>query len=154
MEENRACAARLGVGCVYSSPIPINAPVPANAVVFVVEMDNCANMVVALGMVRNTGRYNEHVIYADERYNTFTYLGRARIARADMTEAELKIMRALDVLCMSGAYHQKRLSGITRFPDVMLKRCARDTGVDLVAEVSAMFRRRAEKQTDKTKADN
>lgn len=142
MTENRAYAATLNVACVYSSPIPITEIVPANAVMFVIEMNNSINSVVAIGMVRNTGKYNAHDIYVDTRYNVFTYIGRMRILREEMTEPELIIMRALDLLCMSGAYHLKRLAGISLFPEATLRRCLRDVGVDIAAEIAAMFRRR------------
>ena len=146
MEENRAYAATLNVNCVYSSPATITEIVPANAVMFVIEMYNYTNSIYAIGMVRNNGKYNAHSIYTDSRYNVFTYIGHTRILRTEMTEDELVIMRALDILCMTGAYHLKRLVGISLFPEAMLRRCLRDTQVDIAAEIAAMFRRRAIKK--------
>jgi hypothetical protein len=143
MAENRAYAAKMKVKCIYSSPRPITEVVPTNAIMFMIEMNNSTNLVVAIGMVRNVGRCNAHVIYTNKQYNVFTYVGHTLILREEMIEPELTIMRALDILCMSGAYHQKRLIGISPFPEATLRRCLRDTNVDIAAEIASMFRRRS-----------
>jgi hypothetical protein len=141
---NRAAAAKMGAQCLYSAPAPIDATIPPNAVVFVIEMDNSANNIAGIGMLRNSGAHNRYTIYEDSRYNAFTYTGPYRIARADLSADEMVTFRVLETLCMTGAYHMKRLAGITRFPDDALRWCARAARVDVAEEVAAMFRRRAQ----------
>jgi hypothetical protein len=141
---NRAAAAKMGAQCLYSAPAPIDVTIPPNAVVFVIEMDNSANNIAGIGMLRNSGAHNRYTIYEDTRYNAFTYTGPYRIARADLSADEMVTFRVLETLCMTGAYHMKRLAGITRFPDDALRWCARAARVDVAEEVAAMFRRRAQ----------
>lgn len=140
---NRATALSIQKQCIYSSPTPIDASIPANAIMFVIEMNNTTNQIAGIGMLRNRGVCNQYTIYTDARYNTFTYTGAHRIAREDLTADELAIVQVLEILCFTGAYHMKRLAGITRFAPETLRWCVRIARIDVSEEISAMFRRRA-----------
>jgi hypothetical protein len=130
------------IGCIYPSQEPISENVPADNILFVLEMNNDTNRIVGIGMmknhsIRNTAKYR---VYSNQNYNRYTYLGKQRIDRTDMTEQEETIMKVFDILCFKGSKHMKRLRGIKAFPAYMLFRCKEE--LDLVAFIVEMFKSR------------
>lgn len=95
---------------------------------------------MGIGMIKNhpiCGKFN---MYEEGNFNRYTYIGKYRIDRMDMTEMEENVMKAFDILCFTGNRHLKRGKGITSYPPYMLFKC--QSVMDLVAFISDMFKKR------------
>lgn len=104
-------------GCVYGTPVRIADKYIFGADMFVLEMHNDQNKIKGIGLIKNKniiGSY--HKIYSDGNYNRYTYKGRNRIDRNDLTLDEKKIIRILDILLFKGSTHLKRGQGIKVVP--------------------------------------
>jgi hypothetical protein len=128
-------------GCIYCSPERISYRVPMNQWVFVLEMNNENNRIMGIGMVRNRPYNNTFMVYENQNYHRYQYVGKSRIDRAEMTEKEETIMKVFDILCFTGNKHQKRGHGLKMFPLDMLFRCSKV--MDLVDFIYNMFVRRS-----------
>jgi hypothetical protein len=127
-------------GCVYCAPTSITHKIPADMVLFVLEMNNTINKIVGIGMVKNQAVCNKYKVYYNISYNRYVYLGKKRISREDMTEEEEEIMKVFDTICFKGASNMKRGQGITAFPVELLYRVSKTK--DLVDFVKHMFKQR------------
>lgn len=128
------------IGCVYGSPDKISKIIPPDSILFILEMNNDINKIMGIGMVKNHPVTGRHSTYKDGNFNRFTFLGKYRIDRENMTEEEEKIMKAFDILCFTGNQHLKRGKGITAYPPQMLYNCIKI--IDLVDFISNMFKTR------------
>ena len=112
-----------GLKCIYGVPKVISGFVSKDAIMFVLEMNNERNYIEGVGMVKNMAFPSRYGVYEDGNYNRYSYLGKARIDRSDMTEEEEKTMAEFDAFCFKGKQHQKRSQGITIFPlDIIEKK--------------------------------
>ncbi len=128
-------------GCIYGTPEPVSAKITdQDKNIFVLEMNNEKNRIMGIGLIRNNMFIKKHHIYSNEDYNRYSYIGKYRIDREEMTDDEEIIMKVFDILCFRGARHMKRLKGIKAFPIDMLYNCT--TIMDLIDFVSKMFKRR------------
>jgi len=104
-------------GCIYGTPKQIKDDVTLHLPIFILEMQNDANKIMGIGLVRNVivigKRYN---MYSDSFYNRYTYKGKYRIDRNELNKDELKVIEILDVLVFKGYHHLKRGQGITIVP--------------------------------------
>jgi len=128
------------IGCIYPTPELNNSKISPDKILFVLEMNNDENRIMGIGMVRNHAIIKKYRVYTEENYNRYTYLGKTRIDRSEMTEEEECIMRVFDNLCFTGARHMKRLQGIKAFPMDMLYKCSKI--MDLLDFIAKMFKRR------------
>lgn len=128
------------IGCIYPTPVVNNSKIAPDTILFILEMNNEDNKIMGIGMVRNHIIIKKYRVYSDENYNRYTYIGKTRIDRSDMTEEEETIMKVFDVLCFTGPRHMKRLQGIRAFPMDMLYKCSKI--VDLVDFIAKMFKHR------------
>lgn len=128
------------VGCIYCSSIPITQKLPDEKRLFVMEMNNSTNRIEGIGLIQNRPIVNKYRVYETFSYNRYTYIGRYRISRKDMTEAEDEIMKVFDIVCFTGAKNLKRGKGITAFPMEILYKCSKH--MDLVDFVRQMFKTR------------
>jgi hypothetical protein len=128
------------INCIYASPSPLSQSIPPNATIFVLEMNNEENQIMGIGLITNRIFYNSHNIYHETKYNTFSYTGKYRIDRKDLTHEELQIFKVFDNLCFKGKRHLKRLKGIKCFPIDMLYNCKSHAKLDLVEFLGNMFR--------------
>ena len=103
-------------GCVYGTPYEMPGYIPLHAKVFVLEMNNDTNKIQGIGYLTNRlytkKRFN---IYKDKNYNRFSYLGKHRVDRQQMTEKMLKDLETIEELVFKGKGHLKRGQGITSF---------------------------------------
>jgi len=129
-----------GLKCIYGVPKEISGCVVKDAILFVLEMNNERNTIEGIGMVKNTSFPSRYGVYEEGNYNRFSYLGKARIDRCDMTEEEKSILTALDILCFTGKSHQKRSHGITIFPPDILEKCK--IKIDITEYIMNMFKNR------------
>jgi hypothetical protein len=131
------------VGCIYCCPDLVSKLIPTDAIMFVLEMNNDINKIVGIGMVRNHAFTSKYSVYANGNYNRYTYIGKHRIQRDEMTEEEDQIMRVFDILCFTGNRHMKRGQGLKSFPVDILYKC--NSKLDLVKFISEMFKKRINK---------
>jgi hypothetical protein len=133
-------------GCIYPSPQENSNKIPQDAVLFVLEMHNDENRIMGIGALRNRAFPRCHSVYSDNNYNRYSYIGKYRIDRSEMSEEEDTIMKVFDVLCFTGARHMKRLQGHKAFPTDMLFSCSHI--VDLVDFIKNMFKKRQPPKDD------
>ena len=129
-----------GIKCIYGVPREISAYVTKDTIMFVLEMNNEENKIMGIGMLRNTAFPNRYGVYEDGNYNRFSYLGKTRINRDEMTIEENDILTAFDIICFKGRHHQKRCQGITMFPPDILEKCKKM--LDLTEFIVNMFKSR------------
>jgi len=126
------------IGCIYGSPCPISINIPHEAIMFILEMNNDTNKISGIGMVRNKPQINKNRVYENGNYNRYSFMGKCRIDREQMTEEEKLILSVFDILCFTGNRHMKRGQGLTSFPIDMLYRC--HYKLDLIEFVRNMFK--------------
>ena len=129
-----------GLKCIYGVPKEISGCVVKDAIMFVLEMNNSQDSIEGIGMVKNTAFPSRYGVYEDGNYNRFSYLGKARIDRSDMTEEEDAVLTALDIICFKGKCHLKRSHGITIFPPDVLEKCKKK--MDITEYIVNMFKNR------------
>lgn len=129
-----------GLKCIYGVPKEISGYVVKDAIMFVLEMNNECDRIEGIGMVKNTVFPSRYGVYEDGNYNRFSYLGKARIDRNDMTEEEDAVLVALDIICFKGKCHLKRSHGITIFPPDVLEKCKKK--MDITEYIVNMFKNR------------
>jgi hypothetical protein len=127
-------------GCIYNGIQPVSQYIRMDTDIYVLEMNNDTNRIMGIGKIRNDPIYNKYKIYQDDKYNVFSYVGKHRIDRTEMTDKEEQIMKVFDILCFKGKRHLKRLKSIKTFPIDMLYNCRHV--VDLVDFIKNMFKKR------------
>lgn len=127
-------------GCLYCTPELVCQDIPKAANMMVLEMNNDTNKIMAIGLLKNTPNFDKYRVYEDSNYNRFSYVGKYRITREEMTEEEENVLKALDQLCFTGNLHMKRGHGLKMFPTKILWRCHHV--LDITAFIEKMFRER------------
>ena len=128
--------------CVYGSPIPVKHAVRGSAWMIVLEMQNDANKIVGIGLVKNSpnlpgvvpiphnsgskgagGSALKPSVYSCGNYNRFIYQGAYRIDLLSndpndikLTSEEQLVIRMLELALFYGANHSKRGKGICELP--------------------------------------
>lgn len=118
--------------CIYPSPKPVAQTIQADRRLLILEMNNDQNRIMGVGLVRNRIIYDKYPIYAQAAYNQYAYVGKHRLDRNELGGELEHLMQVLDHLCFRGRRHQKRMSGIKRFPLDMLYNLHTLGKVDLV----------------------
>lgn len=112
-------------GCIYNTPIKISSKILEDTILFVLEMNNTTNKIEAIGIIKNKcttfSQNKSHKIYSEQNYNRYTYKGKYRISRKEMTQEEEKIFNILDILLFKGSSHFKRGQGIQLIPLWIIK---------------------------------
>lgn len=137
---------KTNIGCIYGTPDTASEQIIPDGIIFVLEMNNDMNKIMGIGMIRNKHFIKKHHIYSNEQYNRYSYVGKYRIDRNDMSDYEEIIMKAFDHLCFKGPRHMKRLSGIRLFPIDMLYNIS--SIIDLVDFITNMFKIRLSSHTE------
>jgi len=128
------------IGCIYCSPSPITSRVSIDSVVFILEMNNDINKIIGIGMVKNHPQIQKYSVYENGNYNRYTFTGKYRIDRIELTEQEDKIMKIFDMLCFKGNRHMKRGQGLQLFPAEILYNLS--SRINLVDCIEEMFKNR------------
>jgi hypothetical protein len=126
--------------CVYGSPIPVKHAVRGSAWMIVLEMQNDANKIVGIGLVKNSpnlpgvpiphnsnsgskgagGSALKPSVYNCGNYNRFIYQGAYRIDllsnEIELTREEQLVIKMLELALFYGANHSKRGKGICELP--------------------------------------
>ena len=121
-------------GCVYGSPIPVKHSVRENAWMIVLEMQNDANKIAGIGIVKNSpnlpnvtvpknskgGGGVKPTVYSCGNYNRFIYQGAYRIDllsnELELTREEELVIKMLELALFYGPNHSKRGKGICELP--------------------------------------
>ena len=127
-------------GCLYCAPEQISQTIPVDSKLIVLEMDNDINKIFGIGLLVNKPFFNKHSVYEDDNYNRYSYIGKYRIKREDLTEKEEAVLKALDILCFTGNEHMKRGHGLKAFPVKLLMNCS--TTLDITTFIETMFKTR------------
>jgi len=144
LQENREyCHRKNFSGCLYNTSTLVCRRIPLNTNLYILEMNNDTNRIIAIGLVINDPIYNKYKVYSDSNLNIYSYVGKYRIERETMNEEEELIMQIFDHLCFKGHLHMKRGQGITSFPSKVLYRCKNI--MDLVKPIEDMFKKRFKK---------
>ena len=125
--------------CVYGSPIPMKHAVRENAWMIVLEMQNDANKIAGIGLVKNSpnlpgvpiphnsgsnggggGALKPSSVYKCGNYNRFIYQGAYRIDLLSnefrLTREEQIVIKMLELALFYGPNHSKRGKGICELP--------------------------------------
>lgn len=130
--------------CVYGSPIPMKHAIRENAWMIVLEMQNDANKIAGIGIVKNSpnlpnvpipnpqnrGNGNNSkggvdstlkpAVYSCGNYNRFIYQGAYRIDllsnEIELTREEQLVIKMLELALFYGPNHSKRGKGICELP--------------------------------------
>ena len=122
---------------IYGSPTPLSKHIPADAVIFMLEMNNDLNRIMGIGLVRNHPVTNKYFVHESGDYNRYIYTGKHRIDRETMSEEEEKVMQIFDVLCFTSKRHMKRCHGLKSFPAKFLVNCK--SVMDITSFLENMF---------------
>ena len=136
-----------GIYCTVS-PIPSNR-VPLKSIVYVLEMNNTTQTIMAIGKILNNFRDDIYRIYDKEIYNQRHYRVKKRITVEQMTEEEQVCIRALEYHCFKTKGHLKRGQGLTSFPIVKMTTGKRN-GYDVLQAIDQMFISRKNPETKAT----
>jgi hypothetical protein len=129
------------VKCIYATPLPISSSVILDSNVFVMEMNNEKNEIMGIGLVKNHPIAGKYAVHSVHNYNRFSYIGKWRIDRDDMSEDEKDTLKLLEAMCFRGINHSKRGQGITSFP-IKLQYKAHTIGMNLLDCICDMFKKR------------
>jgi len=128
--------------CVYGSPIPMKHAVRENAWMIILEMQNDANKIAGIGLVKNSPNLpivpiphnsgskggggcglKPSSVYNCGNYNRFIYQGAYRIDLLSnddddikLTQEEQLVIKMLELALFYGANHSKRGKGICELP--------------------------------------
>lgn len=103
-------------------------------------MNNDTNKIIGIGLIRNQTINGKLNVYSKGNYNRYTFIGRKRIDRSEMSEEEDLVMSIFDILCFRGNTHMKRGQGLKSFPTELIYRLSKQ--VDLIKYIGNMFKYR------------
>lgn len=150
LEENKKYRESLSkVKCIYCCPDAIARAIPYESTLFVLEMNNSENKIVGIGKIKNNPKLQKYVVYNENNYNRYQYIGKQRIDRNEMDEEEEEIMQLFDNWCFKGMGHMKRGQGIKSFP--LDKLYFHSRFVNIHKTVKQMFKRRTNTNTNDEK---
>ncbi len=99
--------------CIYNSPTRITERLDPDEKIFVLEMNNSENKIMGIGYMKNHLIMDKkYKIYRDNNYNRYTYKGKRRLDRKELTTEDEEIIAILDILLFKGERHMKRGHGI------------------------------------------
>ena len=124
-------------GCIYGAPKQIKDDITLHLPIFVLEMQNDANKIMGIGLIRNAIVIGKrHTIYKESFYNRYTYKGDFRIDRDGLNKEELKVITLMEALIFKGYHHLKRGQGITLVPAWITN----SKHINFIKHFRAMFR--------------
>ena len=104
-------------GAFYGVPLRIAATIPLKSRLYVLEMNNDTNTIMGVGLIRNFIKMDKvHPIYTWGNYHRFTYEGKYRISREEMTIEENELIEKMETRVFKGKGHLKRGQGIQKVP--------------------------------------
>lgn len=132
------------IKCIYCTPTPITKNIPTDNIMFVLEMNNTANKIMGIGLVRNHPYSSKYIPYSNMNYNRYNYVGKMRIDREEMTDSEKDVLNKLDQLCFFGNSHMKRGHGISLLSLKLLYKHKDE--INFHESIRQMFKKRMEEK--------
>lgn len=147
LEENKKYRESLSkVKCIYCCPDAIARSIPYESTLYVLEMNNSQNKIVGIGKIKNVPKLQKYIVYNENNYNRYQYIGKQRIDRDEMDDEEEEIMQLFDNWCFKGMGHMKRGQGIKSFP--LDKLYFHSRFVNIHKAFKQMFKKRQTKETN------
>lgn len=147
LEENKKYRESLSkVKCIYCCPDAIARSIPYESTLYVLEMNNSENRIVGIGKIKNVPKLQKYIVYNENNYNRYQYIGKQRIDRDEMDDEEEEIMQLFDNWCFKGMGHMKRGQGIKSFP--LEKLYFHSRFVNIHKAFKQMFKKRQSKETN------
>jgi len=105
-------------GCIYNVPQEISPKIPILSKVFVFEMNNEENKIMGIGYLKNKPNFRKRrIIYSDNNYNRYSYIGKYRIDRKELYKDEKEFLKIIEDLVFKGSDHIKRGQGFISIPE-------------------------------------
>jgi hypothetical protein len=136
-KENQDFCKKRNIKAIYGTPQKIAKDIPFESTLYLLEMNNDINQIMGIGMIVNHPQYHKYTIHENQNFNRFSYIGKNRISRSEMTESEEEILKVFDILCFKGKKHMKRGANLKLFSPIMLYRCCKK--IDLIKFIKEMF---------------
>lgn len=110
-------------GCIYNQPkeMPCNVNINSNNQLIVFEMNNERNEIMGVGILKRR-IYKRYKIHCDMNYNRYTYIGKHRIDRDDMTREDIEYLKIFETMVFKGYDHVKRGHGFICIPQKKIER--------------------------------
>lgn len=106
-------------GCIYNCPVYIKDNIPLMSIIYVIEMNNNNNIVLGIGRILNKVHTDQkYKIYEERNYNRFTYKGKKRIDRDNVSQ---DLLEKIETRLFTTKSHLKRGQGITQVPSDVVK---------------------------------
>jgi hypothetical protein len=128
--------------CIYCSPVEVAVKIPPGALLYVIEMNNDRNIIMGIGLIKNTILPKSHPVHNDPNYNRYSYGGTLYIAREEFKESEKPLIELIEMFCFKGSTHMKRSHGISAFSFPLLFKAS--ATINIHEELRKMFKTRLE----------
>ena len=128
-------------GCIYGTPAGLSSKIDKDVVLFVIEMNNTTNKIEGIGVIKNTLRRDKYYkIYDVGNFNRYTYTGKYRIDRDELSVINNDLVNFLDKVLFKGKTHSKRGDSISLFPKRVM--CETFEEMDIKQEIKTIFMRK------------
>jgi len=125
--------------CIYAPPYRLSPLIKSNSPVFVIEMNNSTNQIIGIGLIKNKLVTDKvYKVQTDSNCNRYIYIGDYHISREILEKYNPSLVYILDKVLFKGYTHSKRGSGLTQFPEKVLKLDICD-GIDIKEEIKDIF---------------
>ena len=122
LETNYSYRRKYGYACMYCCPSELSPKISYNTPLFVIEMNNQKNQIEGIGLIKNKYETNKYYkVHTDGNTNRYTYIGKYFIDRETLDDYNSELVYVLDEILFKGYTHSKRGSGLTIFPEKVLK---------------------------------
>lgn len=109
------------IECIYAPPCPLTESIDLNSPVFVIEMNNSTNKLMGIGLINNKIEEKIYKVQSDSNCNRFIYIGKYHISREIIEQYNSLLLNILEKILFKGKTHSKRGTGLTKFPEKLLK---------------------------------
>jgi hypothetical protein len=125
--------------CIYAPPDKLTETIDINSPVFVIEMNNSTDQIMGIGLINNKLVTDKvYKVQEDSNCNRYIYIGEYHISREILDEYNPFLVYILDKILFKGKTHSKRGSGLTKFPEKVLKLDVCE-GIDIKKEIKNIF---------------
>jgi len=136
-------------GCIYGTPTQMPVSIKAEQNLFVFEMNNDANIIMGIGLLKNRCKYEIKRIYSDMNYNRYIYKSPFRIDRYEIIEKYQSEIEEMENLLFKGKGHLKRGHGFTSINDKKKEQFNTNIGKTMYAFCEEIFSTKYNKNNQK-----
>ena len=122
LDTNYAYRKKHNFACIYCCPTQLSPKIYYNAPIFVIEMNNSTNKIQGIGLIKNNCETKKYFkVHSDSNTNRYTYIGNYFLDREIIYAYNSQLVFVLEEILFKGKTHSKRGSGLTLFPEKILK---------------------------------